>query len=138
MNKLNMIKTVLINKLLVEIESLNINQNLNNIKIKFQEFVSDDLYNYVLLILILTIFYFLIYLLSLLVFKIIVFLICSRDIKKGDIVQITTDPWKGYIGKVTKVGIFTNNIKINKNLNYNKRKFPKKIINKSFNEIKQT
>ena len=133
-----MIKTVLINKLLVEIESLNINQNLNNIKITFQEFVSDDLYNYVLLILILTIFYFLIYLYSLLVFKINIFLICNRDIKKGDIVQITTDPWKGYIGKVTKVGIFTNNIKINKNLNYNKRKFPKKIIYKYFNEIKQT
>ena len=138
MDKLNMIKTVLINKLQVEMESLNINQNLNNIKIKIQEFISDDLYNYVLLFSILTIFYFLIYLFSLVIFKIIVFLICNQCLKKGDIVQITTDPWKGYVGKVTKVGIFTNNIKINKNLNYNKRKFPKKIINKYFNEIKQT
>ena len=138
MNKLNMIMSVLINKFLLEMESLNINENLNNIKIKIQEFISDDLYNYVLLFSILTIFYFLIYLFSLVIFKIIIFLICNQCLKKGDIVQITTDPWKGYVGKVTKVGIFTNNIKINKNLNYNKRKFPKKIINKSFSEIKQT
>ena len=138
MSKLNMIKSILINKFLLEIESLNISENLNNIKIKIKEFISDDLYNYILLFSILTIFYFLIFLFSLVVFKIIIFLICKQDIKKGDIVQITTDPWKGYVGKVTKVGIFKNNIKINKNLNYNKRKFPKKIICKYFNEIKQT
>ena len=138
MSKLNIIKSILINKFLLGIESLNISENLNNIKIKIKEFISDDLYNYILLFSILTIFYFLIFLFSLVVFKIIIFLICKQDIKKGDIVQITTDPWKGYVGKVTKVGIFTNNIKINKNLNYNKKKFPKKIICKYFNEIKQT
>ena len=99
--------------------------------------VIDEYYNYFLLSFILVVFYFVIYFLFLLVLNIIFNLLSDKKIKKGDIVQITTHPWKGYVGKITKVGFLTNNIKITKNLNPIK-KIPKKIVRKTINEIKQT
>ena len=99
--------------------------------------VIDEYYNYFLLSFILVAFYFVIYFLFLLVLNIIFNLLSDKKIKKGDIVQITTHPWKGYVGKITKVGFLTNNIKITKNLNPIK-KIPKKIVRKTINEIKQT
>ena len=99
--------------------------------------VIDEYYNYFLLSFILVVFYFVIYFLFLLVLNIIFNLLSDKKIKKGDIVQITTHPWKGYVGKITKVGFLTNNIKIIKNLNPIK-KIPKKIVRKTINEIKQT
>lgn len=99
--------------------------------------VIDEYYNYFLLSFILVVFYFVIYFIFLLVLNIIFNLLSDKKIKKGDIVQITTHPWKGYVGKITKVGFLTNNIKITKNLNPIK-KIPKKIVRKTINEIKQT
>ena len=99
--------------------------------------VIDDVYNYFLIGLILTVVYFTIYFLFSLVLNIVLYLFDRSKLKKGDTVIITTHPWKGYVGKITKVGFLTNNIKITKNLNPIK-KIPKKIVRKTINEIKQT
>ena len=99
--------------------------------------VIDDVYNYFLIGLILTVVYFTIYFLFSLVLNIVLYLFDRSKLKKGDTVIITTHPWKGYVGKITKVGFLTNNIKITKNLNPYK-KIPKKIVRKTVNEIKQT
>ena len=99
--------------------------------------VIDDVYNYFLIGLILTVVYFTIYFLFSLVLNILLYLFDRSKLKKGDTVIITTHPWKGYVGKITKVGFLTNNIKITKNLNPYK-KIPKKIVRKTVNEIKQT
>lgn len=99
--------------------------------------VIDDVYNYFLIGLILITVYFVIYFLFFLVLNIIFYLFDRSKIKKGDTVIITTHPWKGYVGKITKIGFLTNNIKITKNLNPLK-KIPKKIVQKTVNEIKQT
>ena len=111
--------------------------NSNNLVISNPEKVTDDVYNFILISLILVVFYFAIYFLFSLVLNIIFNLFDRSKIKKGDTVIITTDPWKGYVGKITKVGFLTNNIKITKNLNPLK-KIPKKIVQKTVNEIKQT
>lgn len=99
--------------------------------------VIDENYNYFLFFLILIVVYFTLYFLFSLVLNFIFYLFDRSKIKKGDTVIITTDPWKGYVGKITKVGFLTNNIKITKNLNPFK-KIPKKIVQKTVNEIKQT
>lgn len=127
-------KSVIINKKMnkLNIISNNIIQSKINLKELFNHY-----YNTILCGLVLVLIYFIIYFLFYFVINIIFNLIDRTKIRKGDIVQITTEPWKGYVGKVTKIGLFTNNIKLTKNLNPLK-KIPKRIISKKTNEIKQT
>lgn len=119
MNKLNII-------------SDNIIQSKVNLKELFNHY-----YNTILCGLVLVFIYFTIYLLFSFILNIVFYFIDKSKIKKGDTVQITTEPWKGYVGRVTKIGLLTNNIKLSKNLNPSK-KIPKRIINKKTYEIKQT
>jgi hypothetical protein len=97
----------------------------------------DEYFNYVLLIVICLLFYSALYFIARFVLEVIFYLLNKNKFRKGDLVLITTKPWKGCVGKITKVGIFTNNIKITKNLN-RYQKIPKKTIKKTMNEIKQT
>ena len=127
-------KSVIISK---KMNKLNItSSNIIQSKINLKDLL-NHYYNTILCGLILVIIYFTIYFIFSFVINIIFYLIDKTKIRKGDIVQITTEPWKGYIGKVTKVGFLTNNIKITKNLNPFK-KIPKRIVQKTVNEIKQT
>ena len=97
-----------------------------------------DVYiNYTLLIIICIFFYSAIYIVARFVLEVIFYLLNKQKFSKGDLVMVTTKPWKGCVGKITKVGIFTNNVKIVKSLNKFK-KIPKKPIKKTVNEIKQT
>ena len=97
----------------------------------------DEYFNYVLLIIICLLFYSALYILARFVLEIIFYLINKQKFSKGDLVIVTTKPWKGCVGKITKIGVFSNNIKITKDLNKFK-KIPKKTIKKTVNEIKQT
>jgi len=124
-------------------KSVIINKKMNKLNIIYNNFIQSKInlkelfnhyYNNILCELLI---YFIIYFSFLLVLDIIFNLLAYQKIKKGDLVQITTEPWKGYVGKVTKIGLFTNNIKLTKNLNPLK-KIPKRIISKKTKEIKQT
>lgn len=97
----------------------------------------DEYINYTLLVIICIFFYSAIYIVGRFVLEIIFYLLNKQKFSKGDLVMVTTKPWKGCVGKITKVGIFTNNVKIVKSLNKFK-KIPKKPIKKTVNEIKQT
>ena len=97
----------------------------------------DKYFNYILLIIICLLFYSALYIIARFVLEVIFYLLNKNKFRKGDLVLITTKPWKGCVGKITKVGVFTNNIKITKNLN-RYQKIPKKTIKKTMNEIKQT
>ena len=97
----------------------------------------DEYFNYILLIIICLLFYSALYIIARFVLEVIFYLLNKNKFRKGDLVLITTKPWKGCVGKITKVGVFTNNIKITKNLN-RYQKIPKKTIKKTMNEIKQT
>ena len=97
----------------------------------------DEYFNYILLVIICLLFYSALYIIARFVLEIIFYLINKQKFSKGDLVIVTTKPWKGCVGKITKVGVFSNNIKITKDLNKFK-KIPKKTIKKTFNEIKQT
>jgi hypothetical protein len=77
------------------------------------------------------------YIIARFVLEVIFYLLNKQKFSKGDLVIVTTKPWKGCVGKITKVGVFSNNIKITKDLNKFK-KIPKKTIKKTVNEIKQT
>lgn len=97
----------------------------------------DEYFNYVLLVIICVLFYSALYIIARFVLEVIFYLINKQKFSKGDLVIVTTKPWKGCVGKITKVGVFSNNIKITKDLNRFK-KIPKKTIKKTVNEIKQT
>ena len=97
----------------------------------------DEYFNYILLVIICLLFYSALYIIGRFVLEIIFYLINKQKFSKGDLVIVTTKPWKGCVGKITKVGVFSNNIKITKDLNKFK-KIPKKTIKKTVNEIKQT
>lgn len=97
----------------------------------------DEYFNYILLLIICVLFYSALYIIGRFVLEIIFYLLNKQKFSKGDLVIVTTKPWKGCVGKITKVGIFTNNVKIVKSLNKFK-KIPKKPIKKTVNEIKQT
>lgn len=97
----------------------------------------DEYFNYILLVIICLLFYSALYIIARFVLEIIFYLINKQKFSKGDLVIVTTKPWKGCVGKITKVGVFSNNIKITKDLNKFK-KIPKKTIKKTVNEIKQT
>ena len=97
----------------------------------------DEYFNYILLVIICLLFYSVLYIIARFVLEIIFYLINKQKFSKGDLVIVTTKPWKGCVGKITKVGVFSNNIKITKDLNKFK-KIPKKTIKKTVNEIKQT
>ena len=97
----------------------------------------DEYFNYILLVIICLLFYSALYIIGRFVLEIIFYLINKQKFSKGDLVIVTTKPWKGCVGKITKVGVFSNNIKITKDLNRFK-KIPKKTIKKTVNEIKQT
>ncbi len=97
----------------------------------------DEYFNYILLIIICLLFYSALYIIARFVLEVIFYIISKQKFRKGDLVIVTTKPWKGCVGKITKVGVFSNNIKIIKDLNKFK-KIPKKTIKKTFNEIKQT
>ena len=113
--------------------------NLNNYIISEVNSVDllDDYFNYMLLVIICLLFYSALYIIGRFVLEIIFYLINKQKFSKGDLVIVTTKPWKGCVGKITKVGVFSNNIKITKDLNRFK-KIPKKTIKKTVNEIKQT
>jgi hypothetical protein len=130
----NLAKSVIVSK---KMNKLNIiSNNIIQSKINLKDLL-NHYYNTILCGLLSVLIYFIIYFSFLLVLDIIFNFLADQKIKKGDIVQITTEPWKGYVGKVTKVGFLTNNIKITKNLNPFK-KIPKRIVQKTVNEIKQT
>mgnify|MGYP001391045758 CR=1 FL=1 len=97
----------------------------------------DEYFNYILLVIVCLLFYSALYIIARFVLEIIFYLINKQKFSKGDLVIVTTKPWKGCVGKITKVGVFSNNIKITKDLNKFK-KIPKKMIKKTVNEIKQT
>lgn len=97
----------------------------------------DEYFNYILLVIVCLLFYSALYIIARFVLEIIFYLINKQKFSKGDLVIVTTKPWKGCVGKITKVGVFSNNIKITKDLNRFK-KIPKKTIKKTINEIKQT
>ena len=97
----------------------------------------DEYINYTLLVIICIFFYSALYIVARFVLEIIFYILNKQKFSKGDLVMVTTKPWKGCVGKITKVGIFTNNIKITKSLN-RYQKIPKKTIKKTVNEIKQT
>jgi hypothetical protein len=113
------------------IENNNIISEINSINLL------DEYFNYVLLVIICVLFYSALYIIARFVLEIIFYLINKQKFSKGDLVIVTTKPWKGCVGKITKVGVFSNNIKITKDLNRFK-KIPKKTIKKTVNEIKQT
>lgn len=113
------------------IENNNIISEINSINLL------DEYFNYVLLVIICVLFYSALYIIARFVLEIIFYLINKQKFSKGDLVIVTTKPWKGCVGKITKVGVFSNNIKITKDLNKFK-KIPKKTIKKTVNEIKQT
>ena len=97
----------------------------------------DEYFNYILLVIVCLLFYSALYIIARFVLEVIFYLINKQKFSKGDLVIVTTKPWKGCVGKITKVGVFSNNIKITKDLNKFK-KIPKKMIKKTVNEIKQT
>ena len=113
------------------IENNNIISEINSINLL------DEYFNYVLLVIICVLFYSALYIIARFVLEVIFYLINKQKFSKGDLVIVTTKPWKGCVGKITKVGVFSNNIKITKDLNKFK-KIPKKTIKKTVNEIKQT
>ncbi len=113
------------------IENNNIISEVNSINIL------DEYFNYVLLVIICVLFYSALYIIARFVLEVIFYLLNKQKFSKGDLVIVTTKPWKGCVGKITKVGIFTNNIKITKSLN-RYQKIPKRTIKKTVNEIKQT
>ncbi len=128
------------NNLVLQNEYLNKSEiNLNKYIIsKFNSIdLLDEYFNYVLLVIICLLFYSALYILARFVLEIIFYLINKQKFSKGDLVIVTTKPWKGCVGKITKIGVFSNNIKITKDLNRFK-KIPKKTIKKTINEIKQT
>ena len=113
------------------IENNNIISEINSINLL------DEYFNYVLLVILCVLFYSALYIIARFVLEIIFYLITKQKFSKGDLVIVTTKPWKGCVGKITKVGVLSNNIKITKDLNKFK-KIPKKTIKKTVNEIKQT
>lgn len=113
------------------IENNNIISEINSINLL------DEYFNYVLLVIICVLFYSALYIIARFVLEVIFYLLNKQKFRKGDLVLITTKPWKGCVGKITKIGVFSNNIKITKDLNKFK-KIPKKTIKKTVNEIKQT
>ena len=61
----------------------------------------DEYFNYILLVIICLLFYSVLYIIARFVLEIIFYLINKQKFSKGDLVIVTTKPWKGCVGKIT-------------------------------------
>ena len=136
MNKIKLVSVISskrrtkMNNLVSEVNSNNFMTEVNSGNLL------NEYFNYLLLVIVCLLFYSALYIIAKFVLEIIFYLINKQKFSKGDLVIVTTKPWKGCVGKITKVNLFSNNIKITKNLNKFKE-IPKKKIKKTVNEIKQ-